>query len=49
MCNHIGRFVVYRRRAQGLWLTTEVNVMRARVDGSRAVKAWSSRVTSHGG
>jgi hypothetical protein len=38
MCNHIGRFVVCRCGAQGLWLTTEVNVMRARVDGPRAVK-----------
>jgi hypothetical protein len=38
MCNHVGQLVVCRCGAQGRWLTEEVKVMRARVDGPRAVK-----------
>jgi hypothetical protein len=38
MCNHVGRLVVCRYGAQRRWSMAKVKVMRARVDGSRAVK-----------
>jgi hypothetical protein len=38
MCNHIGRIVVCRCGAHGWWLIAKVKVMRARADGSGAVK-----------
>jgi hypothetical protein len=38
LCNHVGRLVVCRCGAQERWSMAEVKVMRARADGSRAVK-----------